>query len=209
MIREFEYITLARVLIAKKSWEDALLLLARLLVFAENEDRLPSILEVMNLQALALYAFGETDKSMVALQKSLSLAEKERYLRKIVDEEAPMAVLLPCFLSRRQKQDSEEVDGVSTGYVKKLFELTRDFGLVLKPLSQTSCNCKPTVEQLTKRETEVLRLLARGDSNQKIAAQLCLSTSTVKSHLRNIFSKLAVKNRTEAVRRARDMGILP
>jgi LuxR family maltose regulon positive regulatory protein len=65
------------------------------------------------------------------------------------------------------------------------------------------------VEDLSKREIEVLALIARGCSNQEIAVELVLSLYTVKSHARSIFSKLGVRNRTEAVARARLLGLLP
>ncbi len=67
----------------------------------------------------------------------------------------------------------------------------------------------PLLEPLSERELEVLRLLEQGASNQEIAEGLVLALSTVKSHVRNILSKLGVSNRTQAVKRAHTLGLLP
>ena len=67
----------------------------------------------------------------------------------------------------------------------------------------------PLLEPLSARELEVLRLLEQGASNQEIAEDLVLALSTVKSHVRSILSKLGVSNRTQAVKRARTVGLLP
>jgi LuxR family maltose regulon positive regulatory protein len=64
------------------------------------------------------------------------------------------------------------------------------------------------VDELSDREIEVINLIANGSTNQEIAQELVLSLYTVKSHARNIYSKLGVKNRTEAVARARMLGLL-
>ena len=92
--REFEYITLARALLALGNRDKASPLLARLLVFTEQENRPASVIEVLNLQALAHQERGEKEKALQSLHKSLALAEKDGYLRTYIDEGVPMLRLL-------------------------------------------------------------------------------------------------------------------
>jgi LuxR family maltose regulon positive regulatory protein len=66
----------------------------------------------------------------------------------------------------------------------------------------------PLLDPLSERELEVLHLIANGDSNYEVAEQLVVAVSTVKRHVSNIFSKLGATNRTQAVARAREFGII-
>jgi LuxR family maltose regulon positive regulatory protein len=186
---EFERITLARVLLAQGEPGRALALLERQLASAEGGGRTGRAIEILALQALAFQAGGEMDKATSALDRALSLAEPEGYVRTFVDEGAPMEKLLRHTLSRRVKPD----------YVARLLEA---LGMPAAPQAQ------PLVEPLSERELQVLRLIAAGLSNREIAQELVVTISTVKSHVNHIHGKLGVKSRTQAVARARTLGLL-
>jgi LuxR family maltose regulon positive regulatory protein len=89
---------------------------------------------------------------------------------------------------------------VPRAYVKKLLS-----AFMLDKLIETEDGL---VEQLSERELEVLRLISAGLSNKKITEELFISLSTVKTHLRNIYSKLNVHSRTEAIVKAKELEIL-
>jgi LuxR family maltose regulon positive regulatory protein len=186
---EFERITLARVLIAQSEPDRALALLERLLEPAERGARTGRAIEILALQALALQAGGEIDKAASALDRALSLAEPEGYVRTFVDDGAPMEKLLRRALSR----------GFRAEYVARLLE---PFGMPAARQVQL------LAEPLSERELQVLRLIAAGLSNREIAQELVVTTSTVKSHVNHIHGKLGVKSRTQAVARARTLGLL-
>jgi LuxR family maltose regulon positive regulatory protein len=186
--REFEYITLSRVLIAQGRPDQALLFLARLLTVAEPMGRIGRVIQILSLQALAYQAQGDEAQALVALRRSLFLAEPESYIRSFVDEGEPMAHLLRRALAR----------GITPGYASWL----------LAAFGESPPAEQALVEPLTERELEVLRLVAGGLSNREIAQELVVAVSTVKSHINHLYGKLEVKNRTQAVARARKLDLL-
>ncbi|MFC1975770.1 LuxR C-terminal-related transcriptional regulator [Chloroflexota bacterium] len=150
------------------------------------------------LQALTFQAGGDTDQAMTTLEKALTLAEPEGFIRIFVDEGPSMARLLYEAVKR----------GILPDYTSRLLAA---FPIVEPEQADRSNTQIPTselVEPLSERELEVLQLIAKGLSNQEIATKLFLSLHTVKTHTRNIYSKLNAHNRTEAVARARSVGIL-
>jgi len=208
---EAEYLTLARVFIAQGQAEAVLALLHRLQQAAEADRRTGSLIEILTLGALARQAQGDLTGALAALESALTLAEPEGYLRTFVDEGTPMADLLHQARSR----------GIRPAYVDKLlaaFDLRRPI-LDTSPPSEIKTP-KPVLseakgseiqnllEPLSPRELELLRLVADGRSNQEIAQALFLAIGTVKKHLNNIFGKLGVSNRTQAVARARELELL-
>ena len=156
------------------------------------------MLEILVLQALAHEAQGNIPPALVSLERALVLAEPEGYLRIFVDEGPPMVRLLYEALSR----------GIAPDYVQRLLAAFpgADLGEAAPPSTQAPKS--ELVEPLSEREIEVLQLIAEGLTNQEIAARLYLSLHTVKVHARNIYGKLGVKNRTQAVARGRTLGIL-
>ncbi len=198
-LREFEHITLARILLARgrsdhAPLDEALGLLDRLLKAAEAGSRVGSVLELLVLQALARHAQGSLPDAIISLQRALALAEPEGYVRLFVDEGAAMEALL------------REVRGrdILPDYTGALLAA---FGSPV-PNDGASPKGGPTlVDPLSARELEVLQLIATGLSNQQISARLFLALDTVKGHNRRIFEKLQVKRRTEAVARARALGL--
>ena len=136
---------------------------------------------------------------MAALERALTIAEPEGYVRTFVDEGAPMAALLRRAATR----------GVAPAYVSKLLDaLDAQAPMRRGPTGPASPTAQPLEEPLSEREREVLRLVAAGLSNRAIADELVLATGTVKKHINNIFTKLNVRSRTQAVAQARELGLL-
>ena len=149
------------------------------------------------MQALVRQTQGDLPAALASLERALTLAEPEGYVRIFVDEGAPMAQLLSEAVAR----------GIMPDYIGKLlaaFEV-EERGSEDKSYLPPA---QPLIEPLSQRELEVLRLMAQGLSNREISEQLFLALSTVKGHNRNIFDKLQVQRRTEAVARARELGLL-
>ena len=201
--REQEYLVLARVRIvqgradpAGPSLQDALYLLGRLLADAEAKARMSSTLEILILQSLALYALGEKTQALSTLERALSHAAPEGYIRLFVDEGMPMLTLL------RQAQ----ARGITPHYTATLLSAFGEPASLLPALHASRSSA--LVEPLTKREREVLELLLEGASNREIARRLVLSINTVKRHIYNICSKLGVQSRTQAIVKARALSLL-
>jgi len=204
-LHEFEHITLVRLLIAQyqNGRDDAdiqgtLSLLDRLLAAAKEGGRMGSVIEILVLQALAYDAKDDVSHALVPLEQALMLAEPEGYFRIFVDEGPPMARLLHDVLSHK----------IAPDYVKRLLAAFPDDELKKSGSSQSYKSGSELIEPLSERELEILQLVADGQSNWDIGAQLFLSLNTVKAHTRNIYGKLGVNSRTQAAARARAMGII-
>jgi LuxR family maltose regulon positive regulatory protein len=197
-LREFEHITLARVLLARptrdeadRSVQQALDLLERLLQAAEDGARTGSVIEILVLQALGYYSQGDARAALVRLERALALAEPEGYVRIFVDEGAPMTALLEA---------TAEL-GMASTYVRRL---SKGFGHA-EP--RTAAN-QALLEPLSERELDVLRLLGTDLGGPDIARELVVSLNTVRSHTKNIYAKLGVNDRRAAVRRAAELDLL-
>jgi LuxR family maltose regulon positive regulatory protein len=205
-LREFEHVTLARVLIARyqsdrgtDSIHQTIGLLERLLQAAEAGGRMGSVIEILALLALAHAAQGDLPLALVSLAHALALAEPEGYVRLFVDEGEPMAELLTRMNASRESGTLRVKE-----YIHKLlaaFDTNNDF-------HPSSFSLQPLVEPLSQRELKVLQLIAQGLSNREIGERLFLALSTVKGYNQKIFDKLQVQSRTEAIVRARELGLL-
>ncbi|MBE8971117.1 LuxR family transcriptional regulator [Nostocales cyanobacterium LEGE 12452] len=196
---ELNYLTYAKVLLAygqQKSslshLQDALRLLTRLHEFAQTGGRTIRVMETLLLQALVLQAQGDKKESLNYLNQALNIPRQGNYIRLFLDEGKPMIELLQHAVSKNIH--SPEVNC-----------LLAAFGSVEK---NKFTSVPPLIESLTDRELEVLDYLATGMSNQAIADRLFVSLAAVKWHARNIYGKLEVNNRTQAVAKARELGIL-
>ena len=150
------------------------------------------------LLAVAFDARGERAKAVELLDEALTLAEPGGFIRIFVDEGAPMARLLYEECSR----------GVQPGYVRQLLAAFPADGPEQATPTRTRGAGAGLAEPVSERELEILSLIAEGLTNQEIAARLYLSLHTVKAHARNIYAKLGVSSRTQAVAKGRALGLL-
>jgi len=211
-LREFEHVTLARVLIARYksdqgtgSISEAIGLLERLLQAAEEGKRMGSVIEILVLQALAHQSQGDIPLALVPLERALTLAEPEGYVRIFVDEGKPMAELLGRI----------KVEACTAGqktYVHKLLAAFGAEGIHPSHLhvaqAQGSLILHPLVEPLSERELDVLRLLRTDLNGPEIAHELMVSLNTIRTHTQKIYAKLGVNNRRAAVRRAEELSLV-
>ncbi len=203
-LHELAHITLARVLVAKgledptsPHLDNAHHLLARLLETAEMAGWMGKVIEIWLLQALAYQAESNLGAALQTLERALAFAEPEGYLRVFLDEGKPMAKLLYEAAAR----------GIATEYTGRLLAAfpADDDVTVPTPAFHQSI---PTIEPLSKRELEVMRLIASGATNAEIAQELYITVGTVKNHVKNIYSKLDVHNRAQAIARSREFGLI-
>ena len=196
-LREFEHITLARVLLARYQGEraeasihEATRLLERLLPAAEEGGRTGRVIEILVLWALAHQTLGDIPAALACLERAMSLAEPEGYVRVFIDEGSPTAALLKAAAKQ----------GIARNYVRRLLaavsETEHD-----RPIEQA------LIDPLSERELDVLRLLGTELDGPAIARELMVSLNTMRTHTKNIYAKLAVTNRRAAVRRAAELGL--
>jgi LuxR family maltose regulon positive regulatory protein len=197
-LREFEHITLARVLLARyqderaqASIHEATRLLERLLLAAEEGGRTGRVIEILVLQALARQRLGDIPAALACLERAVTLAEPEGYVRVFADEGPPMACLLTALAKR----------GTAGNYARRLLAAMGKTGHD-SPVKQA------LIEPLSERELDVLRLLGSELDGPAIARELRVSLNTMRTHTKNIYAKLAVTNRRAAVRRAAELGLL-
>jgi LuxR family maltose regulon positive regulatory protein len=207
--REHEHLVLARVLLATQAPDQALGLLERLYAKAAAQRRTGSVIQIRTLQALARSAGGDQPGALTALAQALTLAAPEGYQRVFIDEGPPMAALLRELAGRRPERPAA-ADAVPRDYLARLADAFDQAGLPIRPpVRAGGLVVAGLVEPLTERELEVLGLLAAGAPNRAIARELVITLDTVKRHVSHLFSKLEVTNRTQAVTRARELGLLP
>jgi LuxR family transcriptional regulator, maltose regulon positive regulatory protein len=201
-MREFDHLTLARVLLGRhaagrgaSALSDAGGLLRRLLPAAQAGGRTGSVIEILTLAALVHQAEGDTPRALAALEQALTLAEPEGYLRVFMDEGQPLRRLLRHAAAR----------GLAEENMRRLLTA---FDAPQRPSPAPGSAAPGLTRPLTRREIEILRLMAGGMQNQEIATHLFVSTSTVKRHVANAYGKLDVGNRTAAVARANELNLL-
>ena len=214
--REFEHITLARVLLAQYTSDrpdhsvlEAIGLLQRLLQAAEAGERMGSVIDILVLLAVAHHVQGDIPAALLPLERALTLAKPEGYVRVFVDEGPPMAALLAQSAERRAQNESIKV------YAERLISVfpqaqstehrTQDSDT--PALRATLERSIALIEPLSVRERDVLRLLRTDLSGPEIARELIVSLSTVRTHTRNIYTKLGVTNRRAAVHRAEELDL--
>jgi len=198
-LRDLEHINLARVWVAQAvqgfsntHLSEALRLLDRLRDAAESAGWIHETIKILVLQALAFQAAGDGERALDALSQALTFAELAGYVRMFLDEGTPMTKLLRYAGSR----------GIAPQYVSRLLS---EFDRIPKTAPTTQ---QPLIEPLSEREVQVLQLVAAGKSNQEIADELMIAVGTVKAHTSNIYGKLDVRSRTQAVAHARELKLI-
>jgi ATP/maltotriose-dependent transcriptional regulator MalT len=210
---QITHLALCRVFIVRNRADRAIRLLERMLAAAEAAGRIGEMVEMLALKALAHHAQHQTDQALDTLAQALTLAEPEGYVHTFIDEGLQMAALLRDAHTR----------ALMPSYVAMLLDAfsTQDKGtrrqgdkqistspIVAGPLSTSLQVSLSLVEPLSKRELEVLSLMAQGLTNNEIAQRIVVSAQTVKVHTRNIYGKLDVNSRMQAVAKAKALGLL-
>ena len=189
-VREAEYLTYARLLLAQPRPDDARTLLASLERYARNSGLHGTLITVCVLQAQAEQALGQRAQALACLGEAVRLAAPEGYRRAFLDGGPAVRALLPG------------VRHVAPAFVDDLL------GVVPEPGRSRPAAAQPLIEPLSDRELEVLKLVAEGLSNSEIADKLFISTGTVKTHVHNILGKLGVDGRPRAIARAGELGLI-
>ncbi|HZB96844.1 MAG TPA: LuxR C-terminal-related transcriptional regulator, partial [Herpetosiphonaceae bacterium] len=212
LVGEMIELTLARVQLAYGAAGQALKRIEPLLRVAEAQGRTGRVVEMLVLQALALDGLQDQATAMAVLQRAVTLAEAHGYVRTFIDEGEPMRALLERAGKRRsvpryagvlvlaaERQGSR--GAAPSTAIAEIFLPQDD--------DDADTSTHPAlVEPLSEREREVLRLLAAGRSNRDVAEALIVATGTIKKHINNIYGKLGVHSRTQAIARARELNLL-
>ena len=197
-LREFEHITLARILIAQSRNDDVTLgLLERLRLAAQTGGRMGSVIEILVLESIAHQALGNARRALDSLGEALTLAEPEGYVRVFLDEGTRMRDLLRHAVTRG-------LGGENARRMLSAFDAPKPKPLIPAP---APTEVAPG-QSLTTRELEILRLIDAGLRNQEIADHLSISAATVKRHIANAYGKLGAGHRTEALVRAKELKLL-
>ncbi len=195
--RERQEVAHARIFLAKAQPALALQHLEPIVVRATTGRRWGHVIEMRILQALAHQMLLQEREALDTLSEAVRLAEPGGYVRSFIDEGTPMEILL--YRLRRKQGPNSYLDMLLAAFQQQT--VTH-----LQKKEYTKAQALP--EPLSQRELQVLQLLAQGASNQKIAQELVIVIDTVKRHVSHIFSKLGVQNRVQAVRQARELGLL-
>jgi LuxR family maltose regulon positive regulatory protein len=209
--RFMEYLPLAQVLLAQGHYDDALRLLDRLqAALAETGFGGPSI-EAHALQALVLRAAGQLAPAVSLLKQALERAAPEGFVRTFVDYGAPIGDLLRAIVRQPGAAPLRPyivclLEALNGGSERPWPGLATPAARAVQPLRAVGMVEAP--DALSERELDVLRLIATGHSNDEVAQALVVAASTVKWHVKNIYNKLDVHSRVQAVQRARERGLL-
>ena len=196
--REAQYAAFARVLAADGRAEDALGLAERMIAAAAESGRLRVVLELETVRAIAFRDLGRMEEAIDALERALALAEREGIVRIFVDEAVAVGPLFAALAGQRR---------VSV-FAATIVPLFGEGAVSSVPSGNARTPWWYEKDPLHKREIEVLQLVAEGLSNDAIATRLFIAVSTVKRHVANIYQKLDVHSRTQAVARGRSFGFL-
>jgi LuxR family maltose regulon positive regulatory protein len=200
--REMVVLAASRVMLAQGEPDEAIAKVTRSIAAAEQRGWLGAALELRVLRSLALVRRGDPRAAEVDLARSLATAEPEGYARVFLDEGEPMQMLLAQWLAHAGDSPLREY----AGHLLSQFDAEPQ---TLATPQEKICPAEQVlVEPLSERELEILHLIALGKTNKVIAQQLFIAPGTVKAHTASIYRKLDVANRTEAVARARQFGIL-
>ncbi|HEY7881992.1 MAG TPA: LuxR C-terminal-related transcriptional regulator, partial [Streptosporangiaceae bacterium] len=207
--REPGHLLLARLLLVQDQPDAALALLDRLEGAAASQQRAGSLIEIRAIRALALAALGDEPGAVAALTSALDLGCPQGYVRVFADEGPAMAAVLGRLIAaQRSDQRAARIPLACLARLHRAFGDGHPAGGPVGSSAAADARVPRLVDQLTSRELEVLAMLAVGRSNQGIASHLVISLDTVKKHVSHLMGKLGAANRTEAVARGRELGLI-
>lgn len=185
-LRETLVITILN--IKQKKYSEALDRIDWQMEIFKRQERTVTMLELMLLKAEALYAMGDLESALAAVDQALELAEPAGYVRSFLDRGRPIKELLA-----RSKPSA---------YASALLSAFEE------PNSKHQAVSQPLIEPLSERELDVLRLLITNLTTPEMAEELYIGVNTVRSHIKSIYGKLGVHKRSEAVSSAKELGLL-
>jgi LuxR family maltose regulon positive regulatory protein len=198
-LHEVEYIALAHVLMAQNKLDEADRLLGRLIENATAGDRVYMIIEMRLWRVLIFTLKADSASALAELKLTLALAEPGGFIMMFVSKGKPVADLLEEIVAVKKRDHDATQAGFSLSYAKKILSAYK---------AATPPKIEGLLDPISERELEVLHLIAAGLSNKEIAEKLFISLNTVKTHTKNINSKLDVNSRIKAVARAKELGLL-
>jgi LuxR family transcriptional regulator, maltose regulon positive regulatory protein len=197
---EFVYKVLAQVWTQQGQYQNALSLLETLRHAAETTERTLHLVEILLLELLVYQKQGDTARAHTLLLRALHLAEPIGLIQSFAEPGEGMTILLKQVLEFQQRGNIPEAHKVSVHYLQTL--------LAVVPKASGVTPSTAHHENLSERELEVLRLIAKGLSNKAIAKRLELAPSTVKWYVNELFGKLEVSSRTQAIARAHTLHLV-
>lgn len=206
---DFERLVLAHIYIAQGRYDEAEHALEPLLPAEDDQQRRRSVIERLVLLALVQQKQGHIDEAIDTLAHALVLAEPEGYVLTFVNKGKAVAALLDGVLSAQQQGKLATPRHISPVYAGRLLHLLEGETRSEAIEARASGRSQPLAEPLSEREREVLQAIAAGRSNRDLAEEFVVSVGTIKTHLNNIYGKLNVHSRTQAIARARELHLLP
>lgn len=218
-LHDLHHQNLARALVAQgilshsmSAHEQAAPLLARLKIAAEKAGWVHEEIKILVLQAVNDQALGKSVLALQSLMLALSLSEPGGYVRVFIDEGKPVRDLLTTLEKLWHNRQHETLNqlkiNLSTEQIANIRSYIARLVLEFAPPTRQIESATRMVEPLSRREMEVFKLLTQGCSDKKIAESLIIARETVHKHLKNIYEKLGVHSRTEAIARGRELGLL-
>lgn len=194
-LNKYKYYTLARGFIALEKYTNALIVLERLYEHVKKYNKRIFIMQYHILKAICLFRQNEEEKCFDNIEKAINMAKKFNYIRLFADEGSVMNEILEKY-SKLNKNNI-----INTKFFNEVLQKTKEFGNIY-PNKYKKNNIQS--EELTKKEMEILKLIAKGRSNKEICEELSISIATVKTHINHIYSKLGTKNRIQTLNKLKE-----
>jgi LuxR family transcriptional regulator, maltose regulon positive regulatory protein len=198
----------ARVAVAVHRGESALAVLIPSVAALEANHHTGPLIEALVLRAVAYRQLDQIDRAYADLQRALTLAAPEDYVRVFLDEGEPLRLLMANFRVWIEKQPQDTAVEAVIQYASKLLSAFSPVSNGEREIQNRQSTIPNLLEPLTDRELEVLRLMAQGLSNPEIAVKLIVAESTVKKHINHLFDKLDVETRVQAINKARELKLI-
>ena len=197
---ELEFAVFARYLLLQGNYEDCQLLINRLLQLAENGNRYFNYIEFAKIFILNHFHKSQYDTALAFLGRILFMGEKGGFFNIFTNENQEFAVILELFIDDLKDNKFDSRTSPSLNYVKKIILAYKVRNSIKKE--------EKNIVSLSDRENEVLLYISKGFTNQQIAEELFVSLNTIRTHTKNIYSKLDVHSRIQAVSRAKALRII-